>query len=219
MVEFQELLLTPRAVVQKEIPWTRYGDPTGRGRPGTRLQVISGIVVHWTANFARTANAIANRNYFEYQVDNEVNGSPRHVSSHYIVDDSKIIRCVPEEEVTYHVGANYSPELQRIVGMRPNNTTISIEWCVNAGSNGGATYQNVVALIADICVRRQLTDKQVWRHFDFTGKDCPGFFVSDQIATNLGFVLPPGGAHALWHQFLRDVRVATRARYVMQIMR
>ena len=215
MIEFRELLLTPRAVAN----WQKPGDPTGRGRPGTQLSSIRGIVVHWTANFARGADAIANRNYFEYQTDKEADGSARYVSSHYIVDDLRIVRCVPDNEVAYHTGGNFNPVLQPIYGTRPNSNTLSIEWCVNAGSNGGNTYQNVVALVGELCFRTGLTDKQVLRHYDFTGKDCPGFFVSDQIAVKLGFTLPPGGAQALWQQFLRDVRVATRARYVMAVLR
>jgi len=69
-------------------------NPTAR--PGTKI-VPKGLVIHWTANERKGADAVANRNYF--------NKPTTEASAHYIVDDWQIVRCLPEIEMGYHVGA------------------------------------------------------------------------------------------------------------------
>ncbi|GEB33715.1 N-acetylmuramoyl-L-alanine amidase [Brevibacillus parabrevis] len=64
--------------------------------PGTKM-VPKGLVIHWTANERKGADAVANRNYF--------NKPTTEASAHYIVDDWQIVRCLPEIEMGYHVGA------------------------------------------------------------------------------------------------------------------
>jgi N-acetylmuramoyl-L-alanine amidase len=79
-----------------------------KNRPALRnsfykIKKLKGIVIHWTANPHKGAGAKANRNYF--------NLGERYASAHYCVDDSKIIQCIPDDEVGYHVGANsYKPQ-------------------------------------------------------------------------------------------------------------
>lgn len=157
-------------------------------RPGKKI-IPKAVVVHWTANTSAGANAHANRNYF--------NTTDRAASAHYIVDDHEIIRCIPENEMAYHVGAKiYKPEALQRLGKYPNNCTIGIEMCVNADGNWAKTYHNTVELVADILLRHGWYINQVWRHYDITGKDCPRP------------LLDPGK----WKQFLADVQKAHEKR-------
>jgi hypothetical protein len=85
-------------------------------RPGIII-TPKALVIHWTANESKGADARANRSYF--------NQSTTEASAHYIVDDAEIIRCLPENEMGYHVGAkSYKPEAVKQLSAYPNNCTI-----------------------------------------------------------------------------------------------
>jgi N-acetylmuramoyl-L-alanine amidase CwlA len=183
MVEFVPALLTP-----------------GFSRSGRPLQP-RGIVLHWTANLKQGADAMANRNWFE-------SWRGYKVSSHYIVDDRRIVGCIPESEIAFGAGRATQPLGLALFGPTPNNHAIHIEWCVNAGSNGGETYKNAVALCGDILARYGWGVDRLLRHFDCTGKICPAMFVTDEWARKMGF---QQGAVAAWSQFRRDCVIATRA--------
>lgn len=143
-------------------------------RPGTRI-TPRGLVIHWTANESKGANAVANRNYF--------NNPTTEASAHYIVDDRQIIRCLPENEMGYHVGAkSYKPNALTQLSTYPNNCTIGIEMCVNIDGDFHEMYQKTLELVADILKRYGWGVNHLWRHFDITGKNCPAYFVSDDYA-------------------------------------
>lgn len=67
-----------------------------RSAPGVRI-TPKGLVIHWTANEGRGADAVANRQYF--------NRPSTQASAHYIVDDTQTVRCIPEDEMACRVGA------------------------------------------------------------------------------------------------------------------
>lgn len=180
----------------------------GWGRPGKPMADTRGIVVHWTANLRPGANAIANRNWFE-----SFRGYK--VSAHYIVDDTRVVLCVPEKEIAYHAGTATKPGALALFGKSPNNHSIGIEWCVNEDSNGGETYRNVVGLCGDLMARYGWGPGNLLRHYDVTGKICPAFFVDDRWAERMGFA---GGAAHAWQQFRRDVTVAARAAEVSALI-
>ncbi|MDF2679712.1 MAG: putative N-acetylmuramoyl-L-alanine amidase [Brevibacillus sp.] len=162
-------------------------------RPGTKI-TPKGLVIHWTANEGKGANAAANRNYF--------NNPTTEACAHYIVDDRQIVRCLPENEMGYHVGAkSYKPEALQQLSSYPNNCTIAIEMCVNADGHFQTMYQNTLELAADILKRYGWDVHDLWRHYDITGKNCPAFFVSD------AFSLQYFGrtAKEAWDKFKRDV--------------
>lgn len=162
-------------------------------RPGTKI-IPKGLVIHWTANAGKGANAVANRNYF--------NNPTTEASAHYIVDDRQIVRCLPENEMGYHVGAkSYKPEACQQLSSYPNNCTIGIEMCVNADGQFQAMYQNTLELASDILKRHGWGIQNLWRHYDITGKNCPAFFVSDTYS------LPYFGRTAAeaWEKFTSDV--------------
>lgn len=152
------------------------------------------LAVHWTANEGKGANASANARY--------LNNNDRQASAHYVVDDKEIIRCVPENEVAYSVGAKkYTEWSEKNIGSYPNTKVISVEMCVNSDGSFWKTYSNVCKLCADILKRHSWGINKLIRHFDVTGKNCPAFFVDDAYAMKYF----KKKAAAAWKMFLSDV--------------
>lgn len=145
-------------------------------RPGTQSDKIKNIVIHYTANPGTTA--MQNRNYFEGLKDSRVTRA----SSHFIVGlEGEIIQCVPTWEVAYASNDR-------------NHDTVSIETCHYEadGSYTKETYKSLVQLTAWLCEKFGLTEEDVIRHYDITGKNCPKYFVEDEGA---------------WEQFKEDVKI------------
>jgi N-acetylmuramoyl-L-alanine amidase len=171
---------------------------SGRGgRPGTKLAAVKFIVLHWTANLDPGADAHANRDFFE-------NHPQAEVASHFIVDDKAIVACVPTDEVAYHAGDHTT-----------NLYSIGVEWCVNADSKGAETYRNVAGLVGRLLDDFNLDLDALIRHYDVCSVECPGFFVSDARARQLGWKTSAKNA---WDVFRRDVRIASRAAHVARLL-
>jgi len=153
------------------------------------------LAVHWTANEGPGSDADNNARYFQ--------NSGRAASAHYCVDDHQIVRCVPEDEVAYSVGATrYTAfKAQHIGGDNPNNHVISVEMCVNSDGKFWSMYSNTAHLCADILKRHGWGIDKLIRHYDVTGKVCPAFFVTDIAAKK--FMC--GTAHETWAAFRNDV--------------
>lgn len=135
-------------------------------RPGTPLEKVNGIVMHYTANPG--SNAKNNRNYFE----NLQNTQATKASSHFVVGlDGEIVQCIPTAEIAY-------------ASNERNSDTIAIENCHpdETGQFNDATYESMVNLTAWLCKKFDLGAEQVIRHYDVTGKDCPKYFVDNEEA-------------------------------------
>ena len=135
-------------------------------RPGTALEKVNGIVIHYTANPGATA--IANRNYFENLKDTHTTKA----SSHFVVGlEGEIVQCIPTAEIAYASNDR-------------NSDTISIECCYKTedGSFEQATYDSVRRLTAWLCEKFGLTSEDVIRHYDVTGKLCPLYYVEHEDA-------------------------------------
>lgn len=148
-------------------------------RPGTKTQKIKGIVVHYTANPGATA--MGNRNYFEGLKDSH----DTKASSNFIVGlDGEIIQCVPTWEVAY-------------ASNERNIDTVSIECCHpdETGKFNESTYRSMVQLCAWLCLKFDLDEGDLLRHYDVTGKNCPKYFVENVDA---------------WEQFQKDVGKAMK---------
>lgn len=146
-------------------------------RPGTQSKKINGIVIHYTANPGSTA--MQNRNYFEGLKESH----ETQASSHFIVGlEGEIVQCVPTWEIAY-------------ASNRRNSDTVSIETChlTADGSYTEETYQSMIQLTAWLCKKFDLTEEDVIRHYDITGKICPKYFVEHEDA---------------WSVFKDDVRKA-----------
>ena len=135
-------------------------------RPGTALEKVNGIVIHYTATPGATA--IANRNYFENLKDTHTTKA----SSHFVVGlEGEIVQCIPTAEIAYASNDR-------------NSDTISIECCYKNedGSFEQATYDSVIRLTAWLCEKFGLTSEDVIRHYDVTGKLCPLYYVEHEDA-------------------------------------
>lgn len=135
------------------------------------------VVVHWVANPKTSAQA--NRNFFE----NRKEGKTGYGSAHYIIDPKETLRCIPEDEIAYHVGAElYPPWAVQHIGTYPNAWTIGIELCHEdwEGSFQYDVLAQAVDLTRDLLERHKLTKQNIIRHYDVTGKNCPKYFVEHE---------------------------------------
>ena len=135
-------------------------------RPGTPLNQVKGIVIHYTGNPGTTASQ--NRSYFEGLAESKKTKA----SSHYIIGLSgEIIQCVPLDEIAY-------------ASNERNVDTISIECCINneAGKFTDKTYDALVHLTAWLVGEYDLKISDIIRHYDVTGKICPKYFVEHESA-------------------------------------
>ena len=85
--------------------------------------------------------------------------------------DGEIIQCVPTWEVAYASNDR-------------NKDSVSIECCHpdESGKFTEKTYRSMVQLSAWLCLKFDLTEKNLIRHYDVTGKNCPKYFVEDEAA-------------------------------------
>ncbi len=135
-------------------------------RPGTALEQVNGIVIHYTANPGTTAKQ--NRDYFEgLSLSGETSAS-----SHFVIGiDGEIVQCIPCNEIAYASNDR-------------NADTIAIECCIpdETGRFTEATYDTLLHLTAWLMGRYDLTIDDVIRHYDVTGKDCPKYYVENPSA-------------------------------------
>jgi N-acetylmuramoyl-L-alanine amidase len=150
-------------------------------RPGKKLTGVKALVIHWTGNAGSTARQ--NRNYFESLKGQSLSDpAARYASAHFIVGiEGEVIQCIPAEEMAWHVGAKtYTPEALGRLGNYPNNCTVGIELCHPSadGHFNTETLRAAAELCALLCVQSGLDPaRDIWRHYDITGKNCPKWFV------------------------------------------
>lgn len=151
-------------------------------RPGTELEEIRGVVIHYVGNPGTAARA--NRNYFASLADGT---EGTYASSHFIVGlEGEVIQCVPLTEIAY-------------ASNERNDDTIAIEVCHPdaVGRFSDVTYWRTVELTAWLCHTFHLDpERDVIRHYDVTGKRCPVYYVEHPEA---------------WEDFLVDVAAAAES--------
>ena len=162
----------PDWITQDFIPVNEYS------RPGLALGKINNIVVHYVGNPGTTAEA--NLGYFKTLANTEVNKIGTKASSNFIVGlEGEVLQCMPIYEEAY-------------CSNNRNSDTLSIEVC-HPDENGkfnSATYASVTRLCAYLCNELGLTEDDLIRHYDVTGKQCPKYYVLHPEA---------------WEQFKADV--------------
>lgn len=166
----------PDWIEQELIPVNQYS------RPGTSLEQVNGIVVHYVGNPGTTAQN--NRDYFASLAETGETSA----SSHFVIGlDGTIIQCVPLNEIAYCSNDR-------------NDDTISIECCHpdKDGKFTDATYASLVRLTAYLANYYGLKEKDIIRHYDVTGKECPIYFVKHEDA---------------WAQFRSDVSAYIKENY------
>ena len=133
-------------------------------RPGIPLEQVNGIVIHYTANPGTSAQD--NRDYFE----GLKNSHTTKASSHFIIGlEGEIVQCIPCNEWAY-------------ASNERNEDTISIECCIpdESGQFTKETYDSLVELVSWLCFRYGLTEENLLRHYDITGKNCPKYYVEHE---------------------------------------
>ena len=132
-------------------------------RPGTPLEDINAVVIHYVGNPGTTARA--NRNYFA-SLSSGKEGT--YASSHFVVGlEGEVIQCIPLTEIAYASNTR-------------NGDTVSIEVCHpdETGEFSPVTYGRCVELAAWLCREFKLDpETDVIRHYDVTGKECPLYYV------------------------------------------
>ena len=114
------------------------------------------------------ATAMNNRDYFEGLKDSHITKA----SSNFVVGlEGEIVQCVPTWEIAYASNSR-------------NIDTVSIECCHpdETGIFNKKTYQSMVDLCAWLCLKFDLDENDVIRHYDVTGKICPKYFVENEDA-------------------------------------
>ncbi|HIW74309.1 MAG TPA: peptidoglycan recognition protein family protein [Firmicutes bacterium] len=142
-------------------------------RLGIPLTEVKDLAVHYVGNPG--SSAAGNRNYFNTEgVD---------VCSHFIVGlEGEVIQCLPLNE-------------QSVATNQRNRDTISIEVCHpdETGEFSEVTYASLVRLAAWLCRQFGLTQENLIRHYDVSGKLCPLYYVQHEDA---------------WEKLKQDVGVA-----------
>jgi N-acetylmuramoyl-L-alanine amidase len=159
-----------------------------KNRPGTLRKETKAVVVHWTAAPMQLA-----KNTIQWFRSGAVYGS-----AHYVLNPTgEIFRCIPEEELAYHVGSTqidptskkiYTDWARQQFGeywcspkASPNYLSIGIE--VNPLNDEGkfsdGALTNLRDLCADILKRHNLGIKDLCLHNTIVGwKDCARYFVN-----------------------------------------
>lgn len=153
--------------------------PNIYSRPQRHI-IPEGIAIHWVENAGQSALSV--RNYFEMRRG----GRHGYGSAHYIIDDDTIVRCIPEWEMAYHVGADsYTEYAIKHYGPYPNARLIGIELCHPdwSGKPGAQTRAYLIYLCCDICNRHGFNPElDITTHHAITGKvtprgPCPKWFI------------------------------------------
>ena len=148
-------------------------------RPGTALEKIDGVVIHYVGNPGTAARA--NRNYFASLAAGE---EETYASAHFVVGlEGEVLQCVPLTEQAYASNLR-------------NGDTVSVEVCHpdESGEFSPVTYQRTVDLTAWLCREFGLDpETDVIRHYDVSEKICPKYYVENPRA---------------WERFRADVAAA-----------
>ena len=130
-------------------------------RPGA-ANSCSSITLHETANRNRGADAAAHAKY--------VKSLNERTSWHYSVDDKVIYQHLPDEEKSYHTS-----------DAKANESSISVELCVNSDGDFEKTKKNAEALILKLMKKHKISPENIYTHKDWTGKNCPETLLSEGI--------------------------------------
>lgn len=130
---------------------------------------IKYIVIHYTSNKGDTAKN--NADYFA----REVVGA----SAHYFVDEEEIYQSVLDKDKAWHCGSKTGYKHWEC----RNTNSIGIEICMN-DRNGGlraTSIENSKELVVSLMRKYNIDIDHVIRHYDVTGKYCPGPMVDNDL--------------------------------------
>lgn len=159
----------------------------------TRLtnRPIKYIAIHYTAgSTSRKGTAMTTRNVF----------LKRKASADFVVDDETIVQINPDLRNYYCWSVddplNKTTGGGRLYGKANNRNTISIEICSNLKKGGNAAYpnhdgwyftdaalDNARRLVRFLMAKYNVPKSNVVRHYDISGKMCPGIIGWNEAPT------------------------------------
>lgn len=134
------------------------------------------IVIHDTGNWKDTDEA--NANYF--------NGGDRQASAHYFVDEDSITQVVEESNAAWHCGDRY-PGVNSNNPECNNRNSIGIEMCNSGGYISEVILKNTSDLVKKLMQKYNIPLENVIRHYDVSGKICPGNMSADNWSKWVNF--------------------------------
>lgn len=147
----------------------------GGSRPASQIKYL---VIHYTGNDGDSDEG--NGAYFANNVVK--------ASAHYFVDDDSVTMSVPELQIAWAVGGTKWADCEKtgggsMYGIVTNANSISVELCdgVKDGvySASEKTLERAAELCRNIMGRYKIPVKNVYRHFDVTGKHCPAYMMDE----------------------------------------
>lgn len=131
-----------------------------------RSGLVEYIVIHYTSNQGDTA-----KNNADYFAREDVGAS-----AHYFCDENEIWQSVKDTDTAWHCGAKTyrHPECR-------NANSIGVEICMNdkKGNVRQGSIATAAELVRYLMQRYGVPVDRVIRHYDVTGKYCPGPMVDD----------------------------------------
>ena len=124
------------------------------------------IVIHYTSNQGDTA-----KNNADYFAREKVGAS-----AHYFCDKNEIWQSVKDSDTAWHCGA----KTYRHPDCR-NANSVGVEICMNdkKGNVRRGSIETAAELVRYLMQRYSVPVDRVLRHYDVTGKYCPGPMVDD----------------------------------------
>ncbi|MRJ47071.1 N-acetylmuramoyl-L-alanine amidase [Fundicoccus ignavus] len=150
------------------------------------------IVIHFVG---ASGQAQANADYFRHTF--------RSASAHYFIDPQRIIQVVEDDTPAWHIGDGFNSGLGQYNGYHrygaTNNNSIGIEGCQDTSTGKNVwywdfhpkTYEQMLLLTLHLQEKYNIPDSRVIRHYDASGKICPGNWQWNNWAK--------------WHQFKLDL--------------
>lgn len=134
-----------------------------------KAEAIKYIVIHYTGN--KTDKAINNAKYY-------ANGNTRSAGAHFFVDEGDVIyQSISPLRVAWAVGGSKYANTKgaSLYKVCTNANSVSIEMCSTNGKIAEKTLKNVSTLVKMLMEEYNVPAKNVIRHYDVTGKPCPGY--------------------------------------------
>lgn len=133
--------------------------PVGHiSRPGKPMNHPTSITIHWIGPHPKQS-VYDPRSWWLKGPD----GKGLAASAHYIIKDSECLQCIPENEVAWHAGG------------KGNYSSLGIE--VIPMNIAGEFSQDSIDTLIELL--KQLPKLPLLRHYDWTGKECPLYYVNE----------------------------------------
>lgn len=182
-------------------------------------RAIEYIVIHYTAGVtSKSGSAVNTADYFRT--------TSTQVSADFTVDDTAVVQYNPDikNRYTWHCGGNkYATKGGSLYSICKNSNSIGIEICCNNSTGkmqaaNDASYSftdaavaNAVWLVKRLMAEYNIPADHVVRHYDVTGKPCPGI-----IGWNTD-----SGSEAKWQAFKQAISgaavSASAPKYYVQV--